>query len=105
MKSNQAAPDLIEEGNGRFRVAGDIGFANVTQLLGESRVLFSHPADSLLVDLGGVGRADSAGLALLLEWMRLAQAAGKSIRYRQIPAQLLAIAHASNLDRHLPLTD
>jgi len=50
-----------------------------------------------------VVRADSAGLALLVEWMRAARRAGRPLRYRAIPPQMLAIARVSSLDQVLPL--
>ena len=49
------------------------------------------------VDLSGVIRADSAGLALVLDWVAQARAVGGTLRFHDAPSQLLAIARASGL--------
>jgi len=54
------------------------------------------------MDLKAVDRVDSAGLALLVAWLRLAKRRSLSIRYRDAPAQLLALASANRLE-HLAL--
>ncbi|HEB99345.1 MAG TPA: STAS domain-containing protein, partial [Thiotrichales bacterium] len=51
----------------------------------------------------GVGRADSAGLALLVEWMREARRQGREIRFLGMPAQMSAIAEVSGLSELLPV--
>ena len=53
------------------------------------------------VDLAAVERADSAGLALLVEWLRAARGRGARLRFDNVPAQLRAIAATSGLDRHI----
>jgi phospholipid transport system transporter-binding protein len=59
----------------------------------------------LVIDLGQAGNCDSAGLALLLEWLQRARAKGTEIRFRNVPAPLLGIARLSNVDALLPLAD
>ena len=100
------AKAAISGGDGRFQVSGELSFDTVTALLAESRTtLFSSPVESLQVELGEVSRADSAGLALLVEWMRMAAARSTSIRFSHLPPQLLAIARAGELDGLLPLAE
>ncbi len=86
----------------RFRIQGALTFDTVTRLLARSIELFSH-AEALDIDLGGVESADSAGLALLVEWMRYARHHDLPIRFINMPPQMLAIARASSLDHVLPL--
>jgi phospholipid transport system transporter-binding protein len=50
------------------------------------------------VDLGGVGESDSAGLALLIEWLRLARQGEKTIRFANVPAQIEALARISEVE-------
>ncbi len=88
---------------GRLLLEGDLNFNTVVRLLGEFRSLLDQGTD-IQVDLQGVSRADSAGLALLVEWMRNAKAVGKSIQFLNIPQQMLAIARVSSLDQVLPLS-
>lgn len=44
----------------------------------------------LIVDLAGVERADSAGVALLLAWQRRAIASGVDLQFANIPAGIRA---------------
>lgn len=92
----QCGPD------GRLILAGELSFATVTRLFGDARPLLGG-ADDIRVDLQGITRADSAGLALLVEWMRVARELGKPIQFLNIPQQMLAIARVSSLDQVLPL--
>ncbi len=94
----------IQYMDGRFKVSGELTFATVTQVLAQSRALFAQAGDSIELELGTVERVDSAGLALLIEWMRNAHARGKEIRFFELPEQMRAIAAASDLDAVLPLS-
>ncbi|MDZ7808811.1 MAG: ABC transporter substrate-binding protein [Arhodomonas sp.] len=58
-----------------------------------------------VVDLSAVERADSAGLALVLEWVRAARAARTAGPFPGNARQLLAIARVSGVDAILPLED
>jgi phospholipid transport system transporter-binding protein len=91
-----AAPD------GRLAINGELTFASVPVLWQECCSRFATAA-ALDIDLSGVQRSDSAGLALLVECIREANQTGKNIRFFNIPAQMLAIARVSSLDQVLPL--
>ena len=95
-------PKIETIDDGHYRVHGELSFANATALLAASRDCFGAGGE-IDFDLSGVSRADSAGLALLLEGMRMAAAGGQQIRYHQLPEQMVAIARASNLETLLPL--
>ncbi|RFA30295.1 hypothetical protein CAI21_06695 [Alkalilimnicola ehrlichii] len=88
---------------GAFTVQGVMGFSTVTGLLRESQRLFKGQA-RITVDLGGVERADSAGLALLVEWTRVAQMQGQDIRFVKMSPQMQAIAEVSGLQDVLPFS-
>jgi phospholipid transport system transporter-binding protein len=45
-----------------------------------------------------VQSGDSAGIAVLIEWLATAQARGTTLRYENVPAQMLAIARISDLE-------
>lgn len=95
--------ELIADQGDRWQVRGDLTFATVLDALARSRPLLGTAAGDLCIDLAGVARADSAGIALLLEWMRMAAAAGRTVRFCGMPAQMHAIARVSDLDHVLPL--
>lgn len=88
---------------GRLLLEGELSFKTVVKLLADFQAL-PDQGNEIQIDLQGVSRADSAGLALLVEWMRNAQTLGKSIRFLNIPQQMLAIARVSSLDQVLPLS-
>ncbi|MDE2089048.1 MAG: STAS domain-containing protein [Gammaproteobacteria bacterium] len=87
-------------GEGRFRLAGELSFGTVGGLLSQTDALFAS-APMLEIDLQGVVRSDSTGLALLVEWLRESARRGKEIRFVNLPPQMLAIARVSNLDQLL----
>ncbi len=53
---------------------------------------------SCQVDLGGVDYSSSAGVALLLDWLRVAGGAGKQLAFTRLPAQMDAIVRVSGLE-------
>ncbi|NIR58420.1 MAG: STAS domain-containing protein [Gammaproteobacteria bacterium] len=93
----------LERDEGRFRLRGALSFASVPGLLAQRERLFESAPGFVEIDLSGVSRSDSAGLALLVDWMREAQRRTVDIRYLNMPQQMLAIARVSSLDGILPL--
>lgn len=83
-------------------VSGELNFSTVPALLERGAALFATGGDRIRLDLGGVTRADSAGLALLVEWLRIARRRHADIEIRNMPEQLRAIARVSGLDGILP---
>ena len=88
--------------NGRLEIHGDLNFDSVPGLWNQCCARFSE-RNELDVDLSQVERSDSAGLAMLVECLRQAHQSGKTLRFFNIPAQMLAIARVSSLDQVLPL--
>jgi phospholipid transport system transporter-binding protein len=82
---------LISLSAGRYSVSGELNFATVTDLLLQSREMFAGES-SIELDLSGVTHADSAGLSLLIEWLRQARLQGRQLHYVALPAQLNALA-------------
>jgi phospholipid transport system transporter-binding protein len=106
MKTPVIADDIpaqIEElGEGRFRISGSLSFANARALLLASRRSF-RGATALDIDLSALARSDSAGLSLLVEWSRVAQAAGQRITIRNAPEQLRSMARLVGVETLLGL--
>ncbi len=84
-------------GAGRFRVSGVLDASTAREVLEQSEARFEQCTE-LDVDLGGVGESDSAGLALLIEWLRMARQGNKAIRFANVPAQIEALARISEVD-------
>ena len=94
--------DIRQGENGRLEIRGDLNFDSVASLWRRCHAQFSDHA-ALDIDLSGVQRSDSAGVALLVECLRKAHQSGKVIRFFNIPTQMLALARVSSLDQVLPL--
>lgn len=93
---------LLCQSAGQFSLAGDLSFETVPQLVDVGAQLF-QAGDQVCIDLAQVGRSDSAGLALLMSWLRLARQQGMHLRFRQVPAQLLGLAQVSGVEHILSL--
>jgi phospholipid transport system transporter-binding protein len=78
------------------RVAGALTFDTVPALYRDSAAWFAAGGD-LIVDLGQVTRADSAGLALLVEWLRRARAGDARLHLANIPEQVLTLIRVNGL--------
>ena len=87
---------LAGTGPGRFELTGPIGFADAARLLAEGDVVFASQ-ESVEVDLARITRVDSAGLALLIEWLLAARAAGRALRYCNMPPAVASLAGISDV--------
>jgi phospholipid transport system transporter-binding protein len=88
MKSGQT---IVATGDSSYRILGEMTFGTARQLHRESERLFAGE-QMLTLDLSQVNRADSAGLALLLEWRAWMQAVDGSLCVKGLPESILAIA-------------
>jgi phospholipid transport system transporter-binding protein len=92
--------DFVPEEGERARVNGVLHFTTVTKLLrtGSEAIANGHAA---VIDLSGVKDSDSSGLALLIEWLSIARAEHKNLRYENIPVQLHQLARLSDVEELL----
>ncbi|MGH8238417.1 MAG: STAS domain-containing protein [Steroidobacteraceae bacterium] len=98
MRETAASRARLESlGAGRFRVSGVLDASTAGEVLEQSESRFEQFKD-LDIDLGGVGDSDSAGLALLIEWLRLARQWNKTIHFANVPAQIEALARISEVE-------
>ena len=91
--------------DGVIQVSGELDAATVPTLLGEATVLFQQAGEQVCVDLAEVSRADSSGLALLIDWMRSARQQHQQLSFRRLPDQLLEMARVSGIETLLPLSE
>lgn len=98
-----AAVKLEQVNDDHYTLAGELTFENVPAVSNQSRVLFDAMQGEVLINLANVSRADSAGLALLLDWLRNARARKVQLYFEELPEQLMRIARISELDKVLPL--
>jgi len=84
-------------GPNRLAARGELTFATAGQALRDGLALLP-PAGPCTIDLAGITSADSAGLAVLIEWLSVAGERGSTLAFEAVPAQLRAIARISDLE-------
>jgi len=102
MNESQAHAQLKKSDDGRLLVSGELSMKTVPALLAQN--CLSDIRGTIDIDLQAVERADSAGVALLVEWQRAARQQQQKIHFRNIPSQMLAIARLSGVDELLALS-
>ena len=90
---------ISEAASGRVTVTGELTFASAREArqLG-ILVLEGSRADRIVVDCAGVTRADSAGLAVLLDWLAWGRRKSRPVALENLPPSLVAIAKISEVD-------
>jgi phospholipid transport system transporter-binding protein len=93
---------LSAAGDGRYSAGGLLTFATARHAreLG-ARLLKSADGKALEIDCAGVTASDSAGLAVLIDWLGMAKHTGVRLRYSHLPAGLNALASISEVEELL----
>ena len=91
-----------DRGDGRFTVSGEMTFDTAEKMLRASEALFDDHTQ-IEVDLTEITETDSAGLALLLEWVTWANHTVREIRFEGMPEKILAIARTTEVEPLLAL--
>jgi phospholipid transport system transporter-binding protein len=86
--------------NSAVLTVGVMHFTTVTALLRAGTEAIEN-GRAAVIDLSGVKDSDSSGLALLIEWLSVARAGRRSLRYENIPAQLHQLARLSDVEELL----
>jgi len=87
---------------GRFAARGALSFANARRARSEGlHALRTSRARDLEVDCSGITHSDSAGLAVLLDWMAIMKREGRPLCFANLPAGLLAVARISGVEEML----
>lgn len=88
---------LEDLGEGKFMLKGSMTFDTVASILRASEQPFAEHT-RITVDLSGVTDTDSAGLALLLEWITWANHTVREIRFLDMPEKIIAIARTTEVE-------
>ncbi|MDO9618628.1 MAG: STAS domain-containing protein [Pseudomonas sp.] len=95
---------ISEASPGVFSLVGVLDYLSVPALREQgARLLKVSPAAACVLDCAGVEKSSSVGLALLLAFMRDANAAGKSLSVSNLPKDMREIAGVCGLLEILPL--
>jgi len=100
-----AAPasfEIMVTSPGRLAARGALTFANARTARSEGlHALRTSSARDLEVDCGGIAHSDSAGLAVLLDWMAVMKREGRPLCFVNLPPGLLALARISGVEQML----
>ena len=85
---------------GCFLLEGDISKRNVPALMDSGwQVLSLAEQSTLTIDFSMVVHADSATLAMILEWMKRVQSSSRQLTFTNFPEELHALASICGLDQ------
>jgi phospholipid transport system transporter-binding protein len=87
-------------GKNAFALKGNLDFQSVVALWEQTQDVFREQPP-LHIDLAGVKRSDSSGVALLVEWLRQARVRNQHLRFTNMPPQMQAIVRVADLDQVL----
>ncbi|MBE9561695.1 MAG: STAS domain-containing protein [Proteobacteria bacterium] len=89
---------IITENTNYWHLTGELSFATVGKLLTElTSKITTLEAKELTIDLKEVTKADSAGLALLIELLKL----DVSITFCNIPTRILKLSSVAGIEELL----
>ncbi len=89
---------IVDQGAGHFVVDGDLTFATIDKRTVKA-LTFLTAYKTITIDLGQVDNTDSAGLALMIEWIKYCRTKRTSLRFSNVPKQLLSLARLSGFDK------
>lgn len=89
---------LVAGDAGQLAARGPLTFASARAALELGRrALLDGSRERLVIDCAAVSASDSAGLAVLIDWLALAKAAGRSLRFVHLPEGLAALGRISEV--------
>ena len=87
----------ITSRNNQFFISGDLNFSNVMSVYNKS-LQASQQASELVFDFSELKSSDSAGLALIIEWIKLSKKINKPVRFIHLSQDIMLIAKAAGID-------
>lgn len=90
--------NIIQENPGHFVIDGALTFATIDKQTLKS-FSFLKAAKEITIDLSRVSSTDSAGLALMIEWIKYSRQNRTQLSFKNIPEQLLNLAKLSGFDQ------
>lgn len=90
-------PVIIEQQSpGCYKISGNLTFATINH---KTAITLEPGIDaSIKLDFKNVEMSDSAGLALIIEWLKAARAKQTAIHLENLPKQLLSLAELGGIN-------
>lgn len=89
---------VVRAGDNGMAVEGDMLVTNAVDLRHQGEALLASLVSPVTVDLAQVTAVSSAGVSVLLSWMRKAEALGKQLVVANIPEKMRDVCRVSGLD-------
>ena len=96
-------PCLEKINDQQYALSGELTMHNVSQVSLDTASVITAMNGEVTINLSKIVRADSAGLALLIDWLRIARRRNFTLRFEQLPEQLMQIARLCELHSVLPI--
>lgn len=80
------------------KLACDLTMHTVTAVLPQGIALIKQAKTVWRLDMAAVQQVSSAGVALLIEWLKVAEKDGKTLEIQQLPEHMLSIIEISGLE-------
>ena len=93
---------MISRDGDCLQISGRLTLETVTGIF--DTALQPEGEAGLVVDLGKVEAVDSAAVSLLLSWLRRAQSSQVTLRFSNVPDNLLSLARLYGVAELLPLS-
>jgi len=97
--STTSANAFVAVSPGVYRLEAALTFASVPLLRDGGLELINSASDGLTLDLAAVSTVDSAGLALLIDWLAEARRRSRALKYAEAPSTLLSLARLSDVEK------
>jgi phospholipid transport system transporter-binding protein len=89
---------FVATSTGVYRLEAPLTFATVAALRNPGLALIASASGALTFDLEAVPAVDSAGLALLIDWLATARSRSCQLRYAKPAETLLSLARLSEVE-------
>ena len=99
--SSSGTDAFVEVSPGAYRLQAPLTFASVVSLRARGLAIIRAAAKGLTIDLSAVPAADSAGLALLVDWLAEAKSRSCQLKFDQASEALVALARLSDVEKLL----
>jgi phospholipid transport system transporter-binding protein len=91
--------NVAARGDGVIEVSGRVTFQTVPHCLSQAAAWFEQASADMTVDLAKVALVDTAGVALMLEWLAVAQAKQRKLKFVNLPEQVRHLIGVSGLNK------
>lgn len=94
----RASFELAAASDGQLAARGELTFATARLARAQGLQALRKARGAVTIDCAAISQADSAGLAVLIDWLAQARRRGGTLHYRQLSLRLLELARISAVD-------